>query len=85
MDHSANDMPGMMDEGRMVALEDLQGQGFDLAFIETMSEHHEGAIEMAETVLAEGENAEVAQVAESIIEAQRAEIDQMRQWQQDWA
>lgn len=78
-------MPGGMDESRMAELEELSGQEYDLAFIDAMSEHHEGAITMAETVIAEGENPEVAELARTIIEAQRAEIDQMDQWRQEWA
>lgn len=88
MDHQMEgmeQMPGMMDEGEMVELEQLQGQQFDLRFVEMMIEHHEGAIAMAEMVLDQGENPQVADLATRIIEAQQAEIEQLRRWQEDWA
>lgn len=56
MDHDDADMeqmPGMMSQDDMAALEALQGPEFDLAFLRMMTEHHEGAIEMAQTVLAD--------------------------------
>ena len=78
-------MPGMMDEAQMAELMQLRDVAFDLAFIDRMTEHHSGAIEMAETVLADGENPEVGQLAQEIIDAQQTEIDQMAQWQEQWA
>ena len=78
-------MPGQMDESEMKELEGLKGDEFDLAFIDMMTRHHEGAIEMAEKVTDEGENPEVAQLAATIIKAQRAEIEQMASWKEEWA
>ena len=78
-------MSGMMDESEMAELESLSGDDFDLAFLDMMTRHHEGAIEMAETATAEGQNAEVKQLAANIIKAQRAEIEQMADWQDEWA
>ena len=78
-------MPGMMDDSQMTELMSLRDQAFDLAFLDMMTEHHTGAIEMAQTVLADGENPEVAQLAQEIIDAQQTEIDQMAQWQEQWA
>ena len=79
------EMPGMMGDAAMSELEGLQGQAFDPVFVDMMTEHHVGAVEMAEGVLADGENAEVRALAEDIIAAQRAEIDQMEQWRQTWS
>jgi uncharacterized protein (DUF305 family) len=53
---------------------------FDKAFIEMMVPHHEGAIDMAEELRAEGEHPELQAMAAEIIRSQRAEIDQMREW-----
>ena len=78
-------MAGQMDDSEMSELEGLNGDEFDLAFLEMMTRHHEGAIEMAQTVAADGENGEVAQLAADIIEAQQAEIEQMAGWQEEWA
>jgi uncharacterized protein (DUF305 family) len=57
---------------------------FDLAFIEAMIPHHEGAIEMAEVALENSENEEIRVLAEEIIAAQRAEIEQMEAWREEW-
>lgn len=80
MDHgdmSSDDMAGMMTEEEMGDLEGSSGSEFDQMFLTMMIEHHEGAIEMAEVELDEGEHAGTLDLAESIIESQRAEIELM--------
>lgn len=81
MDHG--DM-GMMDEAEMEELRGLEGDEFDRRFMEAMIVHHEGAIDMAERVLAEGEDEEVAALAQDVIDAQEAEIEQMERWLDEW-
>jgi uncharacterized protein (DUF305 family) len=49
-------------------------------FLTMMIEHHEGAIEMAKTVKAEGKDPEVAVLADAIIKTQAAEIATMQRW-----
>ena len=78
-------MPGMMDEAQMAELMQLSDVEFDLTFLEMMTEHHSGAIEMSETVIADGENPEVVQLAQEIIDAQQTEIDQMAEWRSAWS
>jgi uncharacterized protein (DUF305 family) len=89
MDHSGaghgNSAPGMMDDADMAEIEGLQGQAFDLAFLDLMSEHHQGAIDMADEVTTAGENPDVARLAAEVIQAQQAEIEQMAQWRAEWA
>ena len=46
MDHGAMQMPGMMSELEMRQLGVINGEDFDLLFLEMMTAHHEGAIEM---------------------------------------
>ncbi|NEW40841.1 DUF305 domain-containing protein [Nocardia cyriacigeorgica] len=72
-------MPGMMTHEQMTALENATGPEFDRQWIQMMIEHHTGAIDMANTELADGVNADTKALATSIIAAQQAEIDQMRQ------
>lgn len=72
-------MAGMMDEDRMDALRDGSGTAFDQMWLESMIEHHEGAVEMSRTQLDEGEDPEALALAETIIEAQEAEIVEMEQ------
>jgi uncharacterized protein (DUF305 family) len=79
-DHgSADGMEGMMSDDDMAALGAATGAEFDRMWLNMMIEHHEGAISMSQSVLDDGVNPEVAELAEEIIEAQQAEIDQMRQ------
>lgn len=57
---------------------------FDAQFIDSMIDHHQGAVAMAEQVLAEAERAELRVLAEAIIAAQTAEIKEMTTWRQHW-
>jgi uncharacterized protein (DUF305 family) len=57
---------------------------FDLRFLQAMIPHHEGAIDMANQVLEKSDRPEVKTLAQSIIDSQQKEIDQMQQWQKDW-
>ena len=72
-------MPGMMSDTQMQQLTDASGAEFDRPFLEMMITHHQGAIEMAKTELAEGSNPEALSLAESITTSQTAEITEMQQ------
>jgi uncharacterized protein (DUF305 family) len=72
-------MPGMMSDGQMQQLTDASGVEFDRLFLEMMIMHHQGAIEMANTEIAEGSNAEALALAESIKTSQTTEITEMQQ------
>ena len=52
----------------------------DVDFIQGMVPHHQGAIDMAKTVLAFGKDPEVRKLAEEIIRAQESEIALMQTW-----
>ncbi|MCU1431838.1 MAG: hypothetical protein JWP95_943 [Actinotalea sp.] len=52
---------------------------FRALWLESMIVHHEGAIEMAETEVADGQDQAAVDLAESIIAAQTAEIERMEQ------
>ena len=67
------------------AAEIERAQDVNQAFAAAMIPHHEGAIEMAETELAEGANPEVTGLAGTIAEAQRAEVELMAGWQAAWS
>ena len=82
MDHGGSST-GMSEED-MDALEAAEGEEFDKMFAEMMIEHHSSAIEMANTVLEDGENSEVASLAEGIIEEQEKEIKDLEGWLQEW-
>jgi len=78
-------MSGMMDDQQMQDLESSEGQDFELMFLDMMTAHHQGAIEVAEQVLDAGENSDVVGLAEQIIEAQQSEIEQMNTWKEQWS
>ena len=77
MDMDDSSMPGMMSDEEMTELEGLSGAEFDVMFLEMMTAHHEGALEMAETEIADGEFPDAIALAETIIESQEAEIEEM--------
>ena len=75
--HDMSEMQGMMSPEEMTALDELTGAEFDETWLTMMIRHHEGAIAMAETVLEDGEDQGVADLAQAIIDGQQAEIDEM--------
>lgn len=52
----------------------------DVAFMEGMLAHHRGAVEMSEVALQYGSDEQVRDLAQRIIDAQAAEIEEMEQW-----
>jgi uncharacterized protein (DUF305 family) len=79
MDHGGTDgMPGMMSSNEMDELGSASGPAFDEMFLSMMIEHHEGAIEMAQTEQADGESPDAIDLAETIVETQTAEIETMK-------
>lgn len=59
-------------------------QPFDAQFIDSMIEHHQGAVTMAQAALAESEREEIIALANAIIAAQESEIAQMLAWRAAW-
>ncbi|TDT62224.1 DUF305 domain-containing protein [Frigoribacterium sp. PhB116] len=74
MDHS---MDGMMSESDMTALDDAEGAEASRLFLEQMTEHHKGAVDMAQQEVDGGENPDAVEMAKNIVETQTAQIDQM--------
>ncbi|MGE2723042.1 DUF305 domain-containing protein [Mycolicibacterium celeriflavum] len=72
-------MQGMVDEATMAKLETLSGPEFDTLWLQSMIAHHQGAIEMARAELANGDNVDAKRLAQTIVDTQQAEIDQMNQ------
>jgi uncharacterized protein (DUF305 family) len=75
---SAMSMPGMMSGDQMQQLESASGAAFDKMFLELMIVHHQGAIEMAETEIADGSNPEAVALAQKIKSDQTAEIAEIQ-------
>ena len=72
-------MQGMnqMNQDMMAA---AQSKDPDVAFAAGMLPHHIGAVKMAEVELKYGKDPEMRKLAEDIINAQQAEIEQMQKW-----
>jgi len=67
----------MMSVEEMDAMGAMTGVDFDSMWMEMMIRHHEGAIAMAVTVKAGSSNPDVLALADQVIAAQQAEIDEM--------
>jgi uncharacterized protein (DUF305 family) len=52
----------------------------DIDFVRGMIPHHQGAVDMAKTVIAFGKNPQIRKLAEDIIKAQESEIVLMQGW-----
>jgi uncharacterized protein (DUF305 family) len=52
----------------------------DVDFVRGMIPHHQGAIDMAKTVLAHGKDPSIRALAEGIVKAQESEIQMMNKW-----
>lgn len=82
-DHSSmgmmNDMAGMTDK-----LKGLTGDAFDKAFLASMIQHHQSAINMSYPGQTNAQHDEVKTLTIAIVDAQSKEISQMKQWQKDW-
>jgi uncharacterized protein (DUF305 family) len=75
MDHGSD---GMMSDDDMATLDAASGEDASALFLEQMIEHHEGAIEMSQQELDNGQNADALKLAQQIIDAQTAEIAEMQ-------
>lgn len=71
-------MGGMMSDQQMQQLQQTGGAEFDRMSLQMMVEHHNGAIDMAQTELAGGQHPEVKALAQKNIDDQRAEITEMQ-------
>jgi len=76
-------MAGMMHDMN-ANLRGKTGSELDRAFIDDMIIHHEGAVEMAQLLLAGTERPELIQLGNDIITAQTGEIQMMQQWRAEW-
>lgn len=87
MDHGAggsdeSSMP--MNHGSMDMDLGPADASFDLRFIDAMTLHHQGAVEMAEEAIEKSSRPEIKALAQNIISGQEQEISQMQQWRQAW-
>lgn len=72
-------MDGMMSGSQMSDLGSLSGDAFATEWLTLMIQHHEGAVDMARTELADGQYGDAQRLARSIITDQQSEISQMKE------
>jgi uncharacterized protein (DUF305 family) len=72
-------MKGMVDDATMARLESLSGPEFDTLWLQSMIEHHRGAIEMAQAEIAYGANVDAVGMAKQIVDTQETQIGRMQQ------
>jgi len=83
----AGQMPGNMggmDHSMMQSSPNAASAPYDLQFLDTMSGHHQAAIEMARPVETKAQHAELKELARNIIRDQEREISQMKEWRNQW-
>lgn len=66
------------------SLRNLKGDAYDSMFISHMIEHHQAAVDMSRLSEQNAKHDEIKRLSREIIAAQEKEIQQMRQWQQQW-
>jgi uncharacterized protein (DUF305 family) len=82
MEMSQEQMRGM---GMMMNPQQLANrEPFDKAFIDAMNPHHQSAIEMSQVASEKSKIPEIKELAENIMSAQKQEIEQMKQWREEW-
>lgn len=57
---------------------------YDLQFLDTMSKHHQGAVDMAAAAQGKISNKELKALVQRIPADQQKEIDQMKSWREQW-
>lgn len=82
--HGGQSSQAMMGHGAMESSPNAAKAPFDLQFLDTMSAHHQSAIEMAQLVEDRSAHDELKQMAKKMIDVQQGEIKQMQEWKQRW-
>ena len=82
-------MPGMAEMPGMTHMADdierlKTATPFDLAFLDAMIPHHQGAVTMAQACAGKAQHDEVKSLAADIIRDQEKEIAQMLEWRTAW-
>jgi uncharacterized protein (DUF305 family) len=86
MDHNSMPMNSnmSMDHSEMKSSPNAASQPYDLQFIDTVTHHHQGAVDMAKMALTKSTNEELKKFAQKIIDDQTREMGQMKEWREKW-
>ena len=83
MGTSASDPTAMM--GMMAGLNSLTGRDYEIAWVESMIDHHDDALHMSDRILKQVEHDDLRDLANKIIKNQSAEIRMMEALLDQWA
>ena len=72
---SGDESYGMMTDEELAELKDSSGTDFEKMWLTMMLAHHKGAVKMAETVIADGKDDRVKNLAQTIVREQQKEIE----------
>jgi uncharacterized protein (DUF305 family) len=75
----------MMNMGQEIADLCATTEGFDLAFIDAMIPHHQMAVMMATMATMRAEHPELQTLAQTMVDEQQREIEQMQTWRAAWS
>lgn len=87
MNHNAvpmNSNSNMSEMTDMKSSPDAAKQPYDLQFIDTMTHHHQGAVDMAKMAFTKTTNDELKKFAQKIVDDQTKEIAQLKEWRDKW-
>jgi uncharacterized protein (DUF305 family) len=70
-------MPGMATDEELAELRSATGEDFDVLFLQLMTRHHQGGVEMAEYAQTHAEQWAVRRLASTVIESQTGETNLM--------
>lgn len=71
-------MPGYASDAQLEELSRATGDEADKLFVSLMVTHHQGGVHMAEYVVTNGKNTEVAALARAIVTSQNSEIGELK-------
>lgn len=82
--HGGQHSGGQMNHAAMQSSPGAEKAPFDLQFLDTMSAHHQMAIEMAQLVEKRSSHDELKQMSKKMIESNEKDIAQIKEWKQQW-
>lgn len=62
----------------------LASNGYDLQFIDSMTEHHRSAVQMGKMASTKASHEELRAMGQKVVDAQDREIAQMKTWRDQW-
>ncbi len=83
-DHNSTPHGNSMDHSAMQSSPGAASAPLDLQFIDTMTVHHQGAVEMAMLAETRAQRSEVREFAANIISDQEREMARMSEWRDRW-